>query len=90
MATPSSDKEEAALNNYGAGLRFTPNTPLTPQTAAAAAGKILPAPSPLFPGAPRRGLTLADIRRRNLEEQNAARDEGHLRRYRVSSQASGC
>lgn len=93
MATPSSDVEAAALKNYGAGKRFTPNTPITPDVASAAEGGGAPPTGP--PGGPspygaqqqqRRGLlTLADIRRRNLDEQQALRDEGHLRRYRVSN-----
>ena len=86
MATPSSDKEEAALANYGAGNRFTPNTPLTPAlpAAATAGGRGPPGgPSPYALQQARKGLTLADIRRRNLDEQQALRDEGHLRRYRV-------
>ncbi|OEH79238.1 hypothetical protein cyc_06274 [Cyclospora cayetanensis] len=35
-----------------------------------------------------KGLTLADIRRRNLDEQQALRDEGHLRRYRFLNYSS--
>ncbi|KAL8456008.1 hypothetical protein Emag_000137 [Eimeria magna] len=85
MATPQSDVEQAALNNYGAGNRFTPNTPFTPEgaTTTAAAQKGPPGgPSPYALHQQRRGLTLADIRRRNLDEQQALRDEGHLKRYR--------
>lgn len=89
MATPSSDIEQAALKNYGAGNRFTPNTPITPEVAAAAAGRGPPGgPSPCGVQQQRRGLTLADIRRRNLDEQQALRDEGHLRRYRFLNYSS--
>lgn len=93
MATPSSDVEQAALKNYGAGKGYTPNTPETPNAAAAAAAGALPprlsgssgpGPSPFAAQQQqRRGVTLADIRRRNLDEQQALRDEGHLKRYRV-------
>lgn len=93
MATPSSDVEAAALKNYGAGKRFTPNTPITPDVAAAAAAGRAPpgppgGPSPYGAQQQRRGLTLADIRRRNLDEQQALRDEGHLKRYRFLNYSS--
>ncbi|KAL8424806.1 hypothetical protein Efla_005389 [Eimeria flavescens] len=93
MATPSSDVEQAALKNYGAGNRFTPNTPSTPDAAAAAAGARggggpAGGPSPYALHQQRRGLTLADIRRRNLDEQQALRDEGHLKRYRFLNYSS--
>ncbi|KAL8432824.1 hypothetical protein ACSSS7_004324 [Eimeria intestinalis] len=92
MATPQSDVEQAALKNYGAGNRFTPNTPFTPEgtSAAAAAAQKGPqgGPSPYALHQQRRGLTLADIRRRNLDEQQALRDEGHLKRYRFLNYSS--
>ncbi|KAL8445504.1 hypothetical protein Emed_005558 [Eimeria media] len=91
MATPQSDVEQAALKNYGAGNRFTPNTPFTPEGAAAtAAAQRGPqgGPSPYALHQQRRGLTLADIRRRNLDEQQALRDEGHLKRYRLAAAAA--
>ncbi|KAL8270067.1 hypothetical protein Esti_006017 [Eimeria stiedai] len=94
MATPESDVEQAALKNYGAGNRFTPNTPFTPEGAAAAAAAaaaqkgLQGGPSPYALHPQRRGLTLADIRRRNLDEQQALRDEGHLKRYRFLNYSS--
>lgn len=100
MATPSSDIEQAALKNYGAGKGFTPNTPETPDIAAKGAGgggnKAErfsgiggPGPSPFaLQQQQRRGMTLADIRRRKLDEQQALRDEGHLKRYRFLNYSS--
>lgn len=96
MATPSSDVEQAALQNYGAGHRFTPNTPITPDavgTAAGAGGHPRPpgsggGPSPYALQQQRRNVTLADIRRRNLDEQQAMRDDGHLKKYRFLNYSS--
>ncbi|CDJ60945.1 hypothetical protein, conserved [Eimeria maxima] len=93
MATPSSDREGSA---FGGGSNYTPSTPMSPEAAAAAAAAAAGRRGPHGGPSPytlqqqqqqqqqqqRRGLTLADIRRRNLDEQQALRDVGHLKRYR--------